>query len=108
MEPSRPREPPGGLDVPDQPVAPVECWYSDDSWRNPNYGLMDPSAFKSAQKAQVFEWARKGPRGGQFWAVRSEEAWLAWVTVYKARVLTRMTRAAARRLGYDSRKRRPR
>jgi hypothetical protein len=96
------RPPVGGLDVPDYPVAPVGGWYSYDTWQNPNWGLLTPSAFKSAVRAYVLKSAPKGPRGGLYWQVESEQAWLAWATAYKARVTARLAGDARRRLGFGA------
>lgn len=48
---------------------------------------------------------RRGPRGGRYFAVASEESWAAWVVVYHQRVRRRMASEAAIRLGYVPRSR---
>ncbi len=99
-----PEKPYSGLAVPDVPVAPVGCFYSYDTW----WKLLDPSTFKSADRAGVFTMERLGPRKGQWFAVQSAEGWLAWATKYKARVLMREMHEVARRLGYDHKVKRAR
>lgn len=57
------------------------------------------SAFRSAMAADVFLVERRGPRGGIWLAVKSDEAWQGWVKVYKGRVEKLRASKAARMLG---------
>lgn len=88
-----------GLEIPDRPLAPVGVFYSFDWWAG-WLGVMSHSAFKSAWRGKVFLVEKRGPRGGKFYAVVSEDAWAAWAPKYRQRVVARRAGEAARRLGF--------
>lgn len=97
------------MDVPLICPVPVGQFFSYDYWTGAGYSLLHSAAFKSADGAGVFETARKGPKGGRWFAVRSDEAWVAWVATYHCRSKKRaeglLRMEVARRLGFAPRMR---
>jgi hypothetical protein len=85
-----------GLDVEERPPVGPGMFYGLDMW---SY-WMAQSALASARKNYVFDREVMGPRNRYYYAVKSYEAWLAWVRKYHARVLAIQAGQAARRLGF--------
>ncbi len=88
----------GGVNVPAFPIATVGHFYSRDQWDGPWHGMLTPSAFASAVRAKVFTVERKGPRGGEHFAIISGRAWHEWRTKYVQLCQARVAGEALRRL----------
>lgn len=84
------------------PIRPAGIFAPYQSWVSWTMSMLTLSAFRSALAAGVFLAEKRGPRGGYWYAVRSDEAWQSWVTVYKKRVEKLRAQKAAVALGAPS------
>jgi len=86
-----------GEEVPEAPVYPPGEFHSTYYWLPPT-GALSVSAWNSACRFGALESRKLGPRGGQWYAVVSEEKWREWRSAYVARSNALRAADARRRL----------